>query len=188
MEPEAQLLGIIAMPIVAHSACRNLNDYAPAYHWRIRPTLVPSGVSVPFDFNLLCRSSAIPKREANQMAEITVHAKKRRLPGIEHAAGSLTLTCTELVSNDIRKMVQQFREKNSTNEVGAADTFKNSRSNWELIQMDRQGNDIVSYQLIECFVEDEDPGTELTDGEATAYMTDYQITLSYSHHTRVFLH
>lgn len=175
------------MVMVAHAACRDLADYAPAHNWRIRPTVVPNGVTVPPNFNLLCRSSAIPKREANQMAEITVHMQKRRLPGIEHTAGSLTLTCTELVTNDIRKMINQLRELNRNNETSAAVTFKEARSNWELIQMDRGGNDIVVYSLIECYVEDEDPGTELTDGEATTYMTDYQITLSYSHHTRRFL-
>lgn len=175
------------MPNIQHSQCRNLQDYAPSYMWRIRCLTAPSGVSVPNDFNLRCRSSTVPKREANQMAEITVHAQKRRLPGVEHTSGQITLTCTETIDNTIRRLLNDMREVNRANETSHALTFKDAASSWELIQMDRGGRDIASWTLIECFVEDEDAGSEFTDGESTTYFVDYQITLSYSHFTKKFL-
>lgn len=175
------------MSNITHAQCRALKDYAPTYQWRIRWLTAPTGVTVPADFNLRCRSSSVPKREANQMFEITVHAQKRRLPGVEHTSGQITLTCTETIDNTIRRMLNDLREVNRANETHHALTFAEAASKVELIQMDRGGRDIMSWQLIECYVEDEDAGSDFTDGESTAYFTDYQITLSYSHFTKKFL-
>lgn len=168
------------MPNIKHSECRNLADFAPAYMWRLVPLSTPAGVDFPRDFNLLTKSSTVPKAEPNSVTEITMHNQKRKLPGVEHRTGAITLTCAETVDNVVKNIVASWQRVLQDPETGASATTQDSVGEFLLIQMDGQERDIYQYHLKEVFLEDFDAGTEFVNGESTVVFEDMQLTLSYS--------
>ena len=161
---------------------RQLPDFAPAYEWRINMVTQPKGVTMPPNdrFNTLCKSSTIPKAQPVSPKEIVLHNHKTVRPGTEFRNGELTLTMTELISNDISVMVSSWRALNRDPRTGAAKVVHaDATATLTLVRMDRLGNPIYKYTLYNCWITDHDPGTELANGEDATGFENFTITLSY---------
>ncbi|CAH9015294.1 conserved hypothetical protein [Vibrio phage 150E35-1] len=169
------------MAIVTNVECRTLPDFATAYTWSVKMVKPPLGLSVPDKFNTICKTSTIPKREANAGAELVLHGHKRKLPGVEFSAGQLTLTFADLVDNRVRSFIRQWRELNHENQTGVAVPYMAAYATIQITLQNRLGVDTYRYVLHNCWCEDHDFGTELVEGTDTVLFDSVQMMISYDH-------
>lgn len=161
---------------------QGLPDFAPSYEWRISMVTQPEGITMPSGdrFNLLCKSSTIPKAQPVTSKEVVLHNHKTVRPGTEFRNGEITLTYQELVTSEVSQMIASWRELNRDPETGQAQVqFEDAVATITLVRYDRIGNPIYKYTLFNCWITDHDPGTELNEGEDATGFEGMTITLSY---------
>ena len=141
---------------------RNIGEYASVYRWNISFTDPPSAVDVPDNFNALCVSTALPKKEANQMIEIKIRGHTIRRPGIMDDSHQIQLTFVETVDNQISNFLKTWRDALWEPDTGVQQDLSAVTSTLQIIRLDNQDNPIWRYDLHGCFLEDYDPvGAEL---------------------------
>ncbi|QPB08515.1 hypothetical protein [Vibrio phage Va2] len=161
---------------------RSLPDFAPSYEWKINMVTEPTGIEMPQGsrFNHLCKSSTIPKAQPVTTKEVVLHNHKTVRPGTEFRNGEITLTYTELVTNEVTRMIASWRELNRDPETGQAKVdYQNAVATITLTRYDRIGNPIYKYTLYNVWITDHDFGTELNEGEDSSGFEGITITLSY---------
>jgi len=145
------------------SQLRALGEYASVYRWDVSfPDGGPSAVEVPDNFNLLCVSTALPKKEANQLIEIKIRGHTIRRPGISDDSHQIQLMFVETVDNAISNFLSSWRDSLWHPDTGVQQPLESVTSTLLINRLDNQDNPIWKYELKGCFLEDyEAVGAEL---------------------------
>ena len=165
---------------VLHEKVRGLPDFATLVKWDVSFSRTPGGLAVPNNFNFQCLSTDIPKTDAGQTVDVWIRGNRVRQPGIYKSTDTIEMAFAETVDNAISELIRSWRElcwETNTNVQG-------NRSDVEadilLTRLNRQNEEIWSYKLIGCFLEDYDPAGGQLDGENTEILRP-TLTVSYDY-------
>lgn len=147
---------------VTHEGIRAIDELATTFRWKLNFVTFPKGVENPPTelVNLMCISSGVPKREANQMIDVQIRGHHIKREGVVDTSHQITLTFIETISNPIRKWIKSWSEATWEYNTGKSQEHKNLNCTVQIESMDGRNNTVWTYTLYGCMLEDYDPGGE----------------------------
>ena len=141
---------------------RRIGEIASMYRWNVAFGQTPSAITVPPNFNLQCSSVALPKKDAGQSVEIKIRGHSIKRPGIYDDSHQITMNFIETVDNQVSTFLKSWRDALWDPDTGVQMPLSAVQGDVIITRLDNQDNEIWTYDLKGCYLEDYDPtGGEL---------------------------
>lgn len=161
---------------------RNLGDPALTNLWDLQITKPPTGLSFDVDgLNFRCESVGIPKKSGSKISVQIRGLAPVHYPGTLTPEGSLTFNFTETEDNFITKIISDLTNLTQDSETGAGIPKAELEMEIKITRLNRQNKPIWEYNLVGCFMESPDPGSDLNGGDADVLKP--SMTISYDNFT-----